>query len=245
MSELGSVRRYLYWSERRIREVAENNEINLSPRWSWTLRSPSLSVIPQVEAGSVRRNLSRHAIAVKIEDRIGLHAVSDFVTPPKVVFAKGVGDVTFAAYKPVYAKKKGVLLHTQTTSSDGCRVQVILFGSLENCTDYLRSAKTSAPGWSSSSTRDIERFIKSRGTENDTQYDDDESIAVEILRVMNNEGMVAKHVFEHTRSAEWFADVFHDVVLDKRRWNLRPRGDMPEPFDRIVIGAPLWIRTGS
>ena len=90
MSELSSVRRYLYWSERRIREVAENNDIDLTPRWSWTLRSPSLPVIPQVEAARQRQNLSRHAVATKMESVIGLHAVSDFVTPPKVTFARAV-----------------------------------------------------------------------------------------------------------------------------------------------------------
>ena len=161
-----------------------------------------------------------------------------------MVFAKGRGPLTIASYKPWYSKKKAVIAHTRTVGSDGCRVEVVLFGSLENCAGYLAGAKSASPGWSSSSTRDIERFIKSRATVNGGQYDDDESIAVEILRTVHNQGMVSKYVFERSDSAEWFAEVFHDVVLDKDRWNLAPGHDVPEPFDRIVIGAPLWIRTG-
>lgn len=73
-------------------------------------------------------------------------------------------------------------------------------------------------------------------------YDDDESIAVEILRTLNNEGMTGRYVLRHFPSAEWFCEVYHDVELDKDRWDLRPGTDLPEPVDRIVIGAPLWVR---
>jgi hypothetical protein len=245
--ELAVVHRYVYWSDRRIRQVAENNDISLSPRWSWVLRSPSLSFLPQAEASRERRNLSRHAVAVRLEAVIGSHALSDFASPAKAVFAKGIGDVTFASFTPWEDKRKGVLLHTRVTGSDGCRVEVVLFGSLENCADYLAGTKPEAPGWSSSSTRDIERFIKSRGTRNDSQYDDDESIAVEIVRTIHLQGMTAgKYVFEHAGDAEWFAEVYHDVSLDKERWRFRPGSpDMPEKPDRIIIGAPLWVRASS
>jgi hypothetical protein len=57
--------------------------------------------------------------------------------------------------------------------------------------------------------------------------------------------MIGKHVFNRVK-AEWFAEVYKDVVLDKQRWqNLRPGSDVPEPVDRIVIGAPLWVRSNS
>ena len=97
--------------------------------------------------------------------------------------------------------------------------------------------------WSSSSTWSIEEFIANRGTESAPIYDDDESIAVEILRVFNNEGMTGKYVFNRLAEAEWFAEVYKDVELDKQRWNLRPGEELPEPVDRIVIGQPLWIRS--
>jgi hypothetical protein len=78
-----SVRRYFYWSGRRIRRIAEDNDIVLSRKLTWSMNTPSLAFFPQISASSERRNLSRHAVAVKMESAIGLHAVSDFVTRPK------------------------------------------------------------------------------------------------------------------------------------------------------------------
>jgi hypothetical protein len=57
--------------------------------------------------------------------------------------------------------------------------------------------------------------------------------------------MIDRHVIQRIVSAEWFVDVYKDVELDKNRWNLKPGPDIPEPVDRIVIGAPLWIRSSS
>jgi hypothetical protein len=59
--------------------------------------------------------------------------------------------------------------------------------------------------------------------------------------------MTSRYVSQRIESAEWFAQVYKDVELDKERWNLTPGADIPEPVDRIVIGMPLWVRskTGS
>jgi hypothetical protein len=185
----------------------------------------------------------------RIERAIGQLAVSDFVTPPPAIFVRGCGQVTLAAYTRWYPEKKserkGIIAHTRTVSTNGCRVEVCLFGSIENCADYLSAGDAEAPTWSSSSTWSIEEFITNRGTKPAPIYDDDESIAVEILRVFNNEGMTGKYVFNRPTTAEWFAEVYKDVELDKKRWNLRPGEDLPEPVDRIVIGQPLWIRSSN
>ncbi|WP_441172086.1 hypothetical protein [Micromonospora palomenae] len=42
------------------------------------------------------------------------------------------------------------------------------------------------------------------------------------------------YTFGDAVDAEWFAEIYSDVVLDKDRWSLR------EPVDRILVGAPLW-----
>jgi hypothetical protein len=99
--------------------------------------------------------------------------------------------------------------------------------------------------WSSSSTWCIEDFITNGGTKPAPVYDDDESIAVEVVRVFHNEGMTGRYAFKKLVHAEWFAEVYHDVELDKGRWNLTPGIDIPEAMDRIVIGAPLWIRSNA
>jgi hypothetical protein len=247
LGELGTIRRYAYWSDRRVRSIAADNEIDLDRRLHLTLRSPILGVLPQAEVTKERRSVQRHEVALRVERAIGQLAVQDFVTPPSAVFAKGCGEVTLAAYTRVHTNKKserkGVIAHTRIISSNGSRVEVCLFGSMENCPDYLSSGEVEAPMWSSSSEWAIEDFIANRGTKPAPIYDDPESIAVEILRVFNNEGMTGRYVFKRFASAEWFAEVYHDVELDKARWNLKPGKDLPEPVDRIVIGAPLWVRS--
>jgi hypothetical protein len=250
LGELGTVRRYSYWSDRRVRDIAADNSIDLDRRWRLSLKTPAFwQFMPQAELAEERRTTQRHEVALRMEKAIGQLAVEDFVTPPRAAFAKGCGELTFAAYTPWRSKKEGmrkaVIIHTRTQSSNGCRVELCLFASIENCAGYLSGSKAEAPYWSSSSTPFIEEFIANQGRKRAQLYDDDESIAVEILRTMYNQGMGGKFVFMRIPSAEWFAEVYHDVELDKERWNLRPGEDLPEPVDRIVIGAPLWVRSNG
>jgi hypothetical protein len=225
-----------------------DNNIDVDNRWRLALRSPTFALLPQAEATQERKAVQRHEVGLRVERAIGQRAIEDFATPPPADFAKGYGRVTFAEYTPwpveKGAKRQAVIIHTRTKSSSGCRVEICLFASIENCAGYLPGSDAQAPMWSSSSTPFIEDFIANRGKKKAQLYDDDESIAVEIPRVFNNEGMIDKFVFNRNASAEWFAEVYHDVELDKKRWNLRPGVDLPEPVDRIVIGAPLWVRSG-
>jgi hypothetical protein len=250
LSELGTVYRYSYWSDRRVRSIADDNGIDLGRRWRLGITTPLLGLMPQAQLTQEPRAVQRHETALKIESAIGQIAVEDFVTPVPARFVKGSGEMTFAAYTrwrgaKKKARRKAVMVHTRTTSSNGCRVEVCLFASIENCAGYLSGSSAEAPMWSSSSTEIIEEFIAHQGKSKAELYDDDESIAVEILRTINNSGMVDKYVFKRFVSAEWFAEVYHDVELDKGRWDLRPGRDLPEPVDRIVIGAPLWVRSNG
>jgi hypothetical protein len=250
LNELATIRRYPYFSERRIRSIAGDNPINLERRWLFSMQLPSfLGFLPQIGISEKDREVRRDEMAIKLEGSIGQLAVEDFVTPPPAGFIKGCGPVTIAAYtrwNPLSkSERKGIIVHTRTTSSTGTRVEVCLFGSVENCSDYLSDPSIKAPTWSSSSTWSIEEFIANRGTLPAPIYDDDESIAVEIVRVFNNEGMNGRYVFRRLKDAEWLAEVYHDVELDKERWHQHIAGDWPQPVDRIVIGAPLWVRTNS
>jgi len=231
-----------------VRSIAADNAINLERRWLFGFQFPSVfSFLPQAQLVEQNRTVQRHEVALKLERAIGQLAVEDFVTPPPARFVKGCGPVTIAAYTRwnlrTKSERKGVVMHTRTVSSDGSRVEICLFGSTDNCADYLSGSNIAAPTWSSSSTWAIEEFIANEGRVPAPVYDDDESIAVEIVRVFNNEGMNEKYAFKRLLHAEWFAEVYHDVELDKKRWDLRPGGDWPQPVDRIVIGAPLWVRS--
>ena len=253
LGELGTVTRYAYWSERRVRDIAADNGIDLDRRWRTVLRTPLFGLLPQAELARERGAVQRYEMSERVERAIGQLAVEDFVTPPPTAFAKGCGEVTIAVYerwsRPKKNKRNAVIVHTRTKASNGCRVEYCLFGSIENCAGYLSESKTQTPTWSSSSTWAIEEFIDNLGRKPAPMYDDDESIAVEILRTINNEGMTGRHVRKRIAQAEWFAEVYKDVELDKDRWtffrDFRPDTDIPQPVDRIVIGAPLWIRTIS
>jgi hypothetical protein len=247
LGELGAIWRYSYWSDRRVRDIAADNAIDLDRRWRTAFRTPLFGFLPQAELAEDRGAPQRHEIAQRVARAIGQLAVEDFVTPPPAAFAKGRGEVTLAVYtrRPGSKKNKGqaVIAHTRTIASNGCRVEICRFGSIENCAGYLSGSKAEAPMWRASSTWAIDEFIDNLGQKPAPIYDDDESIAVEILRTINNEGMTGRHVRQRIASAEWLAEVYKDVELDKDRWNLKPGRDLPEPVDRIVIGAPLWVRS--
>jgi hypothetical protein len=251
LGELGTIHRYSYWSDRRVADLAGDNAIDLrGGRWQLGFSTPALGFLPQVQATQNRKALLRHEVATKIEDSIGKIAVENFVTPPPATFVKGCTDVTFAAYTRWHgakkdAKRRAVIIHGRTTSSSGTRVEICLFASIEHCAGYLVGSEAEAPMWSSSSTGIIEEFIANKGKRPAGLYDDDESISVEILRTIFNQGMLGKSVFKRLHSAEWFAEVYKDVELEKGRWNLRVGSDIAEPVDRIVIGAPLWVRSST
>lgn len=254
MGELGEVWQYSYWSDQKMRDIAADNAIDLDRRWRTSLRTPSYGFLPQAEVSRERGALLRHEVATKVEAAVGQLAVADFVTPPPARYVKGCGEVTFSIYtrwsdrgKKKKSQGKAVIVHTRTVASDGCRVEICLFGSIENCAGYLSAPKDSDPPiWRASSTWAIEEFIENLGLKPAPPYDDsDQSIVFEILRTLNNEGMTGRHVSRRIESAEWFAQVYKDVELDKERWDIRPGADIPKPVDRIVVGMPLWVRSNE
>jgi hypothetical protein len=249
MGELGAVRRYHYWSDRGIRQIAADNDLALTGRSRWALRFPSFPFIAQFELGQEARDLRRNEVARKIETAIGLHAVEDFVTPPPVSFAKGTGHVEIARTTVRYASNDGVVLHVTGKSSVDARVEVCLFGSIDNTPHYIRTAPSDEEGWTSSAEYAIEELLLSRGTKNTSQWNDDEKIAVEAIKIALHQGETG-HTENHrgkpwTRGftigsaddVEWFAVIYKDVELTKGRWRL------DHDVDRILVGAPLWVRT--
>lgn len=195
------------------------------------------------------RTLRRAEIARRIEVAIGDHAVDDFVTPPSVRFAKGIGRVSFAQFAGVSTVNDGVVVHTSAQSSTGTPVEVCLFGSLENMAGYAGASDKTGSGWVSSAAPAIHEFLTSRGTVNTSQWDDPEALSVEALTIAQDQGIVGRReehegrpwtrgfTLGHADDSEWFAEIYSDVILDKSRWRL------DEDVDRILIGAPLWVRT--
>jgi hypothetical protein len=96
----------------------------------------------------------------------------------------------------------------------------------------------------------------SHGKENTSQWDDDQSRAVEALKIAMGQGITI-HEKQHknqpwtrgftigcAEDATWFAEIYVDVELDKDRWKF-DKNELEYGAERILIGAPLWIRTAS
>ncbi|WP_157362017.1 hypothetical protein [Haloechinothrix halophila] len=256
MGKLRVVQRYAYWADRRIRTIAADNGISLDRRTNWKAKIGNIPLIGGMEFAQDARILDRAEVAKRIEKAIGRRAIQDSVTPPKGYFAKGVGHVEFAQLAGVYGRRDGAVMHTSIRTSTGDRVDVCLFGSLENMADHAGASDKPPEGWTSSAARTIELYVQSRGTVNDSQWDDPETLALEVLKIATEQGIIGEwkdHVDKPwtrgftlgcAEESEWFAEIYDDVVLDKDRWTFR-HDEAGYGVDRILIGAPLWVRTPS
>ncbi|WDZ84526.1 hypothetical protein [Micromonospora cathayae] len=247
MGERGESTRYAYWSNRRVRSIADEEGISIAARWrsKFVLSLPFLPV--EWEFGREPRSLYKNEIAERIERSIGSLAVEDFVTPPPVQYAKGVGRVEFSHF--VTYEDDRIVLGVRSVASDGTRVFVCLFGSKDNVAGFMGPNDPVAEGWSSSAMFSISKWLKTRCAENNSQWDDPQSISVEAMKIAFEQGFTKEsrespdqpwkrgYTFGDASNSEWFAEIYSDVVLDQERW------DLDEPVDRILVGAPVWVRT--
>uniref|UniRef100_A0AAU2K1E2 Uncharacterized protein n=1 Tax=Streptomyces sp. NBC_00049 TaxID=2903617 RepID=A0AAU2K1E2_9ACTN len=151
------------------------------------------------------------------------------------------------------------LTHIQTVTQQGRRVDLCLFGSLKNLKGYDVPEEDSAGGWTSSNAPLIEEFMARRGAEASARTGrayllDDEEAALEILKVSLTQGLYGDPADHHGRpetrgytimgfdATEYVAVIYKDVTLTPSRWNLRGDPEL-EGVSRILIGAPLWMRT--
>lgn len=255
----GSVGRFTYWSDRRVRELARDNGIKIERSWGPTsVKSPGAVAgvsLPQVElARSGQRDPNRQAIAKRISKALGAQAEVSFESAPPVQFARGLGRVELARYTVGPLRDKGVLLHVRTLSTAGQRIDLCLFGSLDNLAGF-RAADAPEAGWTSSAWLAVNELLESRGAVNTSQWDDPESLSVEALKVALRHGnqphsraldepWTRGYTLGHVPNGEWVAEVYTDVILSPERWNFH-ESDSMEAGQRIIVGAPLWVRTAD
>ena len=249
MGEHGESIRYAYWSDRRVESVAEDEGIDLDSRWKTKItvfRLPWISTGFDLEREN--RNLRRTQKADRIERALGDLCVSDFVTPPQVKYARGTGLVEFSRF--ICNDPDRVVLNARVHSSDGSRAIVCLFGSRENVAGFVGATDRQAEGWTSSAMWSVSDWLATRCQTNNSQWDDAESISVEAMKIATTQGINREFqanpdqpwtrgfTFADAADSEWFAEIYSDVILDRSRW-----AELDQPVDRILIGAPLWIRT--
>ncbi|MGW7405665.1 hypothetical protein ACWGI9_18320 [Streptomyces sp. NPDC054833] len=179
---------YLYWSDRRVDEIASDNGVTWERRLNWTFTAAVQGIGAEV-GNRERASFTRREKARKIEKLIGNKAVSAFNTPPPARFAKGLGQVNVARFIGGPEQDKGAMLHIRTSSVEGRQVDLVLFGSLDNFPGRpFRPSDAPDSGWFSSAWLAVAELIESRGTRNTSQWDDPESLAVEALHIALNQG---------------------------------------------------------
>lgn len=77
---------------------------------------------------------------------------------------RALAGLSSRSYQALPETPQSVVLHTKTRSSTGVRVDVCLFGSLENTADYIGGNDRPPAGWSSSAAQAIDQYVYSRGT---------------------------------------------------------------------------------
>ncbi|WP_158515662.1 hypothetical protein [Kitasatospora sp. MBT66] len=170
---------------------------------------------------------------------------------PQVLLASGLGRVAFSAFTDGPAREKGVVLHARTESSSGRRVDLCLFGSVDNTVDFR--AGEAVEGSSSSAWSAVAQLLESRGTRTTSQWDEP-GLAIEALKIAlgGREGAQGGSPEEpwtrpwalgHATDVEWLAVIYSDVTLDPERWDFD--GTNLEGTQRIIVGAPLWVRTAG
>jgi hypothetical protein len=261
MGELGGTVEYLYWSTRKTNRFLEDNNLVVRPV-TRTVTSPSLSWLPTFSRSTTSSENLRPQAAKVIENSLGQTAVSRFNAPGLIEYAKGTSTVVFGPFKTWLVKptRQPAVMFTIGDYDRRNResVAVCLFGSMDNFPDYVQSTGPGLDGgpmkeaWVSSSAPAVYNFIASRGTQlGNGLYSEPEDMAVEALKIAYDQGLTGpadatrglnepwKRAFTygHAREAQWLAKIYLDVDL------LRTDHGPQFGFRRVLVGAPLWLRT--
>jgi len=253
MGERGYVGKYLYFSERRVQTVAGDNGIRLGRTSTSVTGKLGAPGVASVEASRSfgAASLDRDTVSALIERGIGDHAVSQFHTPSPVHFAKGVGSVAMSEF--MASGDRRAIFHTRVVRDDGYRTDIVLFGSMDNLPDFIANDDLFSSGWTSSAAKSIEIFLRSGENTWDGPDEGGQALAREALKVALRQGISKASAADpsrpqlrgftigHAEDVEWFAEVHMDVEIDPERWS--PDFEEAMSTERIIIGAPLWIRT--
>jgi hypothetical protein len=262
-------RKYLYWSGQQIAAVARDHEVEIPGAPPVRADEASTRRARRLVLECEPRRWDRNDTALKIEMAVGRRAVWDFVSPPPTRFAKGRGTIVLSELAYELDNPAMGMAFTSTTASNGCRVAVCLFCGLANFSEVLTDVTPHVKGWSAPSSRVVSEFVRSRCAIVDPCWGDIPALVAEILRISVRQGEEEFEPHTLTRPwhrgftyghisdlGEWFAEIYCDVRasdLLRRVAAGLPVGACAGPpideilqwYDRVVVGAPLWIRTPS
>ncbi|WP_370933106.1 hypothetical protein [Amycolatopsis sp. cg13] len=244
------VRRYVYWANRRVLSILEDQGVSLAERRQRKISTPNIkSFLPVVEWTAESSSLTRPQLAAKIESVLSEEVVSDLESPAPICFARGVGPVAFGEF--VGAEESRAMMYIPQKSSRGDLAAVCLFGSVENYADFV-SPPGGPPrrGWTSSAAGSIYRFLQSECRVTPSRWENRENMAREAVKVAAFQGLYDQPAKVDSpdrgymygdvlHGGEWFAEIYQDLDLAETS------GGPQDGHGRVLIGAPLWLRTAA
>ncbi|MFJ4032248.1 hypothetical protein [Streptomyces griseoluteus] len=256
------VGRYVYWSERLVREVIDDNGVHLDSRVKASLK---LGVAGGgLDLAGRDREKTTFEVAEKLKRKLRRSIVSDFDTSGSLQLVLGASWVEVSEFRrwghPRHRLgQRTVVIHARTDTREGRRVDLCLFGGLANLRGYTVPEDDPVGGWTSSAAPAIEELVASRGAAASegagvASSFDEEELAVDTLQVALSQGIYVDpddHMGRpETRAftvmgfeaSEYVALIYKDVRLTPGRWDFQHDQEMMGA-SRILIGAPLWLRT--
>jgi hypothetical protein len=200
----------------------------------------------------------------KIEAALGQIAVSRFDGPSPIKYAKGISPVVFGEFKTWNVKHERQPAVMFTAMDHDWRerksVTICLFGGMDNFPEYVQAAGPGfdggpvGQGWVSSSAPAVYNFIRSHGKQLEDPYYTPDLMAEEALKIADGRGISGavggddtdlglnkawerSFAYGEVAKAQWLAEIYLDVDL------LRTPGNAENPYRRVLVGAPLWVRT--
>ncbi|MDI5968612.1 hypothetical protein POF50_004500 [Streptomyces sp. SL13] len=231
--------------------IAEENDIELAGRrpWSvgvaWKIFQATLN---SREHTTRRRAEEARRIARGLGD-----ALDEDLLAPRAMFVRGRGKFSFSEYQGWHSPQKFLMSHVRLASAAGQRVDLVLFGSLDNVrsSSFLRDADNFETGWTSSAAPAIDELLRTRGRENEYYNNEEEDYrSCDALQMALRQGMSPEEQEgrPETRGmtlgqgvCEFVAEVYTDVTLDPERWHHHD-DDPLAGTERIIVGRPLWVR---
>ncbi|GHA39017.1 hypothetical protein GCM10010372_43990 [Streptomyces tauricus] len=256
------VGRYIYWSDRLVREVVEDNGVRLTPGIKTAVKLGLGG--SGVDVAGRDREQTPFEVAETIKKRLRAHIATDFDAPGPLQLVQGKSRVVVSEFQRWGADpehtfgQRTAMIHAQTTTRAGRRVDLCLFGGLKNLRGFTVPEDDPVGGWASSAAPAIEELIALRGAPLSARTrsrfpDDIEALAVDTLKVATTQGIYADPADHRGRpetraftvigfeASDFVATIYKDVTLTPGRWDLRTEPEI-DGVSRILIGAPLWLR---
>lgn len=251
MGELSGTQKYLYWSHRRALRLLEDSDVQIPESSQWKVATPSFrNVLPTIEHARGRSRTTKTELARIFQRSFGQRIVSDLSSPAPIEFASGIHPVMFGEFVSPDGVPQRALIYVRVPVENSEPVAVCLFGSLEHYAEFVIEAGAERGGWTASSAVDIERFLTTGQFEDGVICDSQEDIAREAVKVCcyqgetgpgldTRKGYNRNFTYGESDFCEWCAEIFFDVDL-----SIDELGSECG-HSRVLVGAPLWVRTPS